>query len=136
MLQPICIDAPLPRAALRTSPQSASPASPSPSCVCSVHPDIQGPRVLAELLIHPLARAVLEVAAGLQPKRRADPRLDGMPPPMIPNSAQLASSTCFMLVSSLVAGCCSGQWPAEASRCTVSDASHWHRPRGRQLSLR
>lgn len=62
-----------------------------------VHPSHQSLLALAELLIHPLARAVVEVAAGLQPKRRADPRLEGMPPPMIPGTPDRSSSVCFML---------------------------------------
>ncbi|KAI7846321.1 hypothetical protein COHA_000158 [Chlorella ohadii] len=62
-----------------------------------VHPDSHGLRTLAELLIHPVARAVHEVAAGLQPKRRTDPRLEGRRPPMIPNSPDLSPSLCFML---------------------------------------
>ena len=68
---------------------------------CSVHPDTHGLRAVAELLIHPVAWAVQEVAAGLLPKRRADTRLEGLPPPMLPNLPELSLSTCYMLVSGM-----------------------------------
>ncbi len=53
---------------------------------------------MAELVIHPLAVAVEELATGVQVEERQAPQLQGLPPPMIPNSPNLSSSACFMLV--------------------------------------
>ena len=69
------------------------------SAVCSVHPSPNGNIVLAELLIHPLQRALSESAAGIQPKRRDNAHLDRIPPPMIPNSPEKSPSFCAMLAS-------------------------------------
>ncbi|PRW61062.1 hypothetical protein C2E21_0336 [Chlorella sorokiniana] len=62
-----------------------------------LHPGPGGARVMAELMIHPLAVAVEEVAEGVQVEERQDPRLQGLPPPMIPHSPSIASSACYML---------------------------------------
>lgn len=65
---------------------------------CRLHPGPGGARVMAELVIHPLAVAVEEVAAGVRVEERQELRLQGLPPPMIPHSPSIASSTCYMLV--------------------------------------
>ena len=79
----------------------AACGSPSPSRPCrSVHPDLNGRRVLAELLAQPLVTAVEEEAAGTPVQQRQDVRLAGLPPPMIPNSRELSPSTCYVLVRS------------------------------------
>lgn len=69
--------------------------------VDGMHPGDTGHAALAELLVAPLARAAREVAAGeaLAPAdRRLDPRLDGLPPPMIPRSQDESPTLCAMLV--------------------------------------
>lgn len=63
-----------------------------------MHPDVSKLRVLAELVIHPLATAVEEVAAGVAVQSRQDARLQGVPPPMIPGVRDRATSNCYMLV--------------------------------------
>lgn len=50
-----------------------------------VHPGPTGHQLLAELLCAPLIRAVWETDLGLVLEERRDPRLRGLPPPMIPN---------------------------------------------------
>ena len=83
---------------------SARSACALPPACCSVHPSTQGLLAVAELLVHPLERAVEDAAAGKRlPKRRADPRLEGLPPPMIPDTPDLSTSVCFMLVRPLAA---------------------------------
>lgn len=71
---------------------------PASRTCCSVHPDLSKQRVLAELLIHPLAAAVEEVAAGVAVEERQDARLQGLPPPMIPGVRGRAVSSCYRLV--------------------------------------
>lgn len=65
----------------------------------SVHPSARGALALAELLLAPLQRALGEQAEGLRLGRRADPRLDALPPPMIPHSPEHTTSFCAMLAS-------------------------------------
>ncbi len=64
----------------------------------SMHPDPTKLRVLAELVIHPLAAAVEEAAAGVAVEGRQDARLQGLPPPMIPGVQDHAVSACYRLV--------------------------------------
>lgn len=74
-----------------------------PRICCRMHPDLSKLRVLAELVIHPLAAAVEEVAAGVTVEERQDARLQGLPPPMIPGVQDSAASSCYMLVRSAAA---------------------------------
>ena len=56
---------------------------------------------MAELLMHPLMRAVEEVQTGKAlraAEQRSDPRLHALPRPMIPHSHDEQSSLCAMLV--------------------------------------
>ena len=55
-------------------------------------------QVLAELVIHPLAAAIEEVAAGIEVEDRQDARLQGLPPPMVPGVHDRAPSSCYMQV--------------------------------------
>lgn len=72
----------------------------------SVHPGLHGMLALAELLLAPLQRALEEEAAGHQLARRDDPRLDLMPPPMIPNSpAERGASFCAIQASCSLPAC-------------------------------
>lgn len=57
--------------------------------------------MLAELLVAPLRRAVQEAASGQQLQRREDPRLEGLPPAMLPNNPVGATSVCAMMASHL-----------------------------------
>ncbi|KAL4431448.1 hypothetical protein ABPG75_006704 [Micractinium tetrahymenae] len=50
-----------------------------------MHPGPTGHQLLAELLCAPLIRAVWETDLGLVMEERQDTRLQGLPPPMIPN---------------------------------------------------
>ncbi|KAL4423959.1 hypothetical protein ABPG75_001260 [Micractinium tetrahymenae] len=62
------------------------------------HPEDAGQQVLAELLVAPLMRAVQQAAvSGRQLQQRRDPRLDGLPPAMIPDNPVGATSICAML---------------------------------------
>ena len=79
----------------------------------SVHPSERGALALAELLLAPLQRALLEAAAGLQLKRRGDPRLEPLPPPMIPDSPERSTSYCAMMASRF--SCC--LLPGAATAC-------------------
>ncbi|KAI7845940.1 hypothetical protein COHA_000486 [Chlorella ohadii] len=63
----------------------------------SMHPDPSKLRVLAELVIQPLAAAIEEVAAGVTVEERQDTRLQGLPPPMIPGVKDGSASVCYML---------------------------------------
>lgn len=74
-----------------------------PHICCRMHPDLSKLRVLAELVINPLAAAVEEVAAGVTVEERQDARLQGLPPPMIPGVQDSAASSCYMLVRSAAA---------------------------------
>ncbi|KAI7839286.1 hypothetical protein COHA_006984 [Chlorella ohadii] len=68
--------------------------------VDGLHPADIGHAALAELLAHPLIRAVWEVQAGDaigQADRRLHPRLASLPPPMIPASQDTTTSFCAML---------------------------------------
>lgn len=65
---------------------------------CSAHPDVPKLKVLAELVIHPLAAAVEEVATGIEVEERQDTRLQGLPPPMVPGVHDRAPSSCYMQV--------------------------------------
>lgn len=91
-----------------------------------LHPGAGGARVLAELMIHPLAAAVEEVAAGVQVEEREDPRLQGLPPPMIPHSPNISSSSCYMLVRgpSTVIPCSAGPHAAGPMPPIASGQSH------------
>ena len=64
----------------------------------SIHPGPNGHQVLAELLAGLLGRAVSEVAGGRTPAARWHPRLQGLPPPMIPNFPDSRASLCIQLV--------------------------------------
>ena len=75
----------------------AAPAA-NPLTACSVHPGPSGHQVLAELLAGLMAQAAGEVAGGREPAARADPRLQGLPPPMIPHFEEQRSSLCLQLV--------------------------------------
>ena len=72
---------------------------------CRGPPEDAGQQVLAELLVAPLRRAIQEAAAGTQLQRRQDPRLQGLPPAMIPNNPVGATSVCAMLASFTELGC-------------------------------
>lgn len=72
-----------------------------PACLParSMHPGPRGHQVLAELLAGLLTRAVKEVAAGVAPAARRDPRLEGLPRPMAPNYEGSRSTVCLQLAS-------------------------------------
>jgi hypothetical protein len=59
--------------------------------------------MMAEALAGPLMRAVGEAAAELSgasmPSRRHDARLEGVPPPMIPNNTESPTTVCAMQAS-------------------------------------
>ncbi|PSC75050.1 hypothetical protein C2E20_1732 [Micractinium conductrix] len=63
----------------------------------TIHPGPNGHQVLAELLAGLLGRAVSEVAGGRTPAARWHPRLQGLPPPMIPNFPDSRASLCIQL---------------------------------------
>jgi hypothetical protein len=62
--------------------------------------------MMAEALAGPLARAVAQEAAaaggGRQLTRRRDERLEGVPPPMIPNNTESPTTICAMQVGCAV----------------------------------
>ncbi len=98
----------------------------TPPACCSVHPSHQGLLALGDLLVHPLERAVEDAIAGKRlPKRRADPRLEGLPPPMIPNTPDLSSSVCFMLVRPLPAAQAVVGWVTNPWRQAAGLALYW-----------
>lgn len=69
---------------------------------CSTHPSDRGHQMMAEALAGPLGRAVAEEAAAaagvVQRSRRDDPRLAGLPPPMIPGNTESPTTVCAMQV--------------------------------------
>lgn len=73
-----------------------------------MHPGPSGHQVLAELLAGVLSQTAAEVLDGRAPAARGDPRLEGLPPPMIPRYEGQHSSLCLQLVSEpggLLFGC-------------------------------
>lgn len=63
-----------------------------------MHPSASGHQLLAELLAGLLTVAADEVASGRELSARSDPRLEGLPPPMIPNYQQQRASLCMQQV--------------------------------------
>lgn len=86
-----------------------------PKCTASppfrfhrMHPGNFGHQALAELLAQPLIRAVWEAEAGeavYVADRRPEPRVAGLPPPMIPGNQDSTPGFCAMLASA----CCPPQ---------------------------
>lgn len=72
--------------------------------------------MLAELLAGLVQRAVAEVAGGLVPAARQDPRLHKLPPPMAPNYEEDRASLCLQLVSL----CSRGAELAAGTRCRLA----------------
>lgn len=63
----------------------------------TIHPGPSGHQVLAELLVGLMERAVGEVVMNAEPTTRQDARLQGLPPPMIPNHQDSWPTFCAQL---------------------------------------
>ena len=64
-------------------------------------PQPHGHQLLAELLAGLLTTAADEVAGGREPTSRANTRVQGLPPPMVPNYQHMRASLCLQLVRPL-----------------------------------
>ena len=119
-----CAWPPWPRTGSAVKRCVSRPPPPARPPARSIHPGPAGHQVLAELLAGLLQRAAAEVAAGLVPARRADARLEGLPPPMAPNYEDHRSSLCLQLVS---AGRLPAVLPAAAAVARGRRAGSWGR---------
>lgn len=100
--------------------------------LCSLHPHDTGHAVMAELLLHALDRAIEEVQTGRSlsaADRRGDPRLDSLPPPMIPHSPDERAALCAMLVRYqlfLYCSCMPSCGSVHELQCTATIRPQWH----------
>lgn len=65
---------------------------------CRTHPSSTGKKALAELVLWLLKRAVDDWAAGYKLQSRVAPKLEGLPPPMLPSNVDQPTTLCILPV--------------------------------------